>query len=119
MRSRRAFGSLVGAAACDGAVAACSANAPALDLDAIPLAVHERAMRLAIAAAKANPLYPFGTVIIGAPDRAVLAQGVDTGKAIRSSTARSSRSMTRSPATATEPGPTASSTPPASPARRA
>ena len=53
---------------------------PTLDFDAIPLAAHEAAVRLAIAAAKANPFYPFGAVIIGAADRAVLAQGVNSGK---------------------------------------
>ena len=37
-------------------------------------------MRLAITAAKANPFYPFGAVIIGAADRAVLAQGVNRSK---------------------------------------
>jgi tRNA(adenine34) deaminase len=81
MLSRRTFGGLVGAAACVGAAVASSAPAPALDLDAIPLAEHEVAMRLAIAAAKANPFWPFGAVIIGAADRAVLAQGVNNGKA--------------------------------------
>jgi tRNA(adenine34) deaminase len=80
MLSRRAFGDQVGAAAWVSA-AARSAPAPALDLDAIPRAEHEAAMRLAIAAAKANPFYPFGTVIIGAADRAMLAQGVNNGKA--------------------------------------
>ncbi|MGA7866546.1 MAG: hypothetical protein WCA23_21600 [Stellaceae bacterium] len=54
---------------------------PALDLDAIPLAEHEVAVRRAIAAAKANPFWPFGAVIIGAADRAV-PQGVNNGKAI-------------------------------------
>jgi tRNA(Arg) A34 adenosine deaminase TadA len=63
-----------------GAAAASSASAPALDLDAIPLAAHEAAMRLAIAAANANPFYPFGAVIIGAADRTVLAQGVNDSK---------------------------------------
>ena len=58
-----------------------AASAPALNLDAIPLTAHETAMRLAIAAAKANPFYPFGAVIVGAADRAVLAQGVNNGKA--------------------------------------
>ena len=53
MLSRRTFGGLVGAAACVGAAVASSAPAPALDLDAILLAEHEVAMRLAIAAAKA------------------------------------------------------------------
>ena len=38
-------------------------------------------MRLAIAAAKANPFWPFGGVVIGAADRAVLAQGVNNGEA--------------------------------------
>ena len=80
MLSRRTFGSLMGAAACVGGEAARSASAPALDLDAIPLAAHEAATRLAIAAANANPFYPFGAVIIGAADRAVLAQGVNSGK---------------------------------------
>ena len=80
MLSRRTFGSLMGAAACVGGEAASSASAPTLDLGAIPLAAHEATMRLAIAAAKANPFYPFGAVIIGAADRAVLAQGVNSGK---------------------------------------
>ena len=80
MLSRRAFGSLMGTAACVGGAAASPASAPTLDLDAISLAAHEAAMRLAIAAAKANPFYPFGAVIIGAVDRAVLAQGVNKGE---------------------------------------
>ena len=80
MLSRRTFASLMGAAACVGGEAARSASAPALDLDAIPLAAHEAATRLAIAAANANPFYPFGAVIIGAADRAVLAQGVNNRK---------------------------------------
>jgi len=80
MLSRRAFGSLTGAAACFGAAATSSASAPTLELNAIPLAAHEAAMRLAIAAAKANPFYPFGAVIIGAADRAVLARGVNNSK---------------------------------------
>ena len=107
----------MGAAACVGGEAARSASAPALDLDAIPLAAHEAATRLAIAAAKANPFYPFGAVIIGAADRAVLAQGVNSAKSIRSSTGRSSRSTTMPRATATKAGPTASYTPAANPAR--
>jgi tRNA(adenine34) deaminase len=80
MLLRRTFGSLMGAAACVGGEAASSASAPTLDLGAIPLAAHEAAMRLAVAAAKANPFYPFGAVIVGAADRAVLAQGVNSGK---------------------------------------
>jgi tRNA(Arg) A34 adenosine deaminase TadA len=70
----------MGAAESAGGAAANSASAPTLDLDAIPLAAHEAATRLAIAAAKANPFYPFGAVIIGAADRAVLAQGVNNSK---------------------------------------
>jgi len=80
MLSRRTFASLMGAAANVGGAAASSASAPALNLDALPLAAHETAMRLAIAAAKANPFYPFGAVIIGAVDRTVLAQGVNNTK---------------------------------------
>jgi len=80
MLSRRTIGSLMGATACIGGAAAGPASATTLDLDAIPLAAHEAAMRLAITAAKANPFYPFGAVIIGAEDRAVLAQGVNSGK---------------------------------------
>ena len=70
----------MGAAVSAGAAAASSASAPTLDLDAIPLAAHEAAMRLAIAVAKANPFYPFGAVIISAADRTVLAQGVNNSK---------------------------------------
>ena len=80
MLSRRTFGSLVGAAACDGGGAAGSVSSPTLELDAIPLTAHEAAMRLAITAAKTNPFYPFGAVIIAAADRAVLAQGVNNSK---------------------------------------
>jgi tRNA(adenine34) deaminase len=80
MLSRRSFGGLMGAAACVGGVAASSAPVPPLDLSTISPAAHEAAMRLAIAAAKANPFYPFGAVIIGATDQAVLAQGVNNGK---------------------------------------
>ena len=80
MLSRRTFASLMGAAANVGGAAASSASAPALNLDALPLAAHEAAMRLAIAVAKANPFYPFGAVIIDAADRTVLAQGVNNSK---------------------------------------
>src|ERR1700757_4932998 len=80
MLSRRAFGDLMGTPACVGA-AASSASAPAIDLNAISPAEHEAAMRLAIAAAKANPFYPFGAVIVAAADRAVLAEGVNNSKA--------------------------------------
>lgn len=46
-------------------------------LQGIPLAEHERVMRLAIAEARANPVYPFGAVIVRASDRALLARGVN------------------------------------------
>ena len=118
MLSRLKFGSPVGAAACDRGAPASSASSPTLDLDAIPLTAHEAAMRLAITAAKANPLYPFGAVIIGAADRAVLAQGVNNSKtnptlhgeivAINDYVARHGNQGC---------GPTASYTPPASLAR--
>jgi tRNA(adenine34) deaminase len=80
MLSRRTFAGLIGATASVGAAPASSASAPPLDLDAIPQATHEAAMRLAIAAAKANPFYPFGAVIISAADGTVLAQGVNSSK---------------------------------------
>jgi hypothetical protein len=80
MLSRRAFGTLMGAAACVGDAAASSVPVPTVDLDAISLAAHEATMRLAIAAAKANPFYPFGAVIVGPDDRAVLGQGVNNTK---------------------------------------
>jgi tRNA(adenine34) deaminase len=80
MLSRWTFGSLMGAAPCVGGVPASSASTATLDLDTIPLAAHEAAMRLAIAAAKANPFYPFGAIIVSAADRAVLAQGVNNSK---------------------------------------
>jgi hypothetical protein len=62
----------MGAAACVGGAAASSASARTLDFDAISLVAHEAVMRLAIAAAKANPFYPFGAIIIGAADRGTL-----------------------------------------------
>jgi hypothetical protein len=72
MLSRRTFGSLMGATACVGGAVASSVSVPTFDLEAIPLAAHEAAMRLAIVAARANPFYPFGAVIIGAADRELL-----------------------------------------------
>jgi tRNA(Arg) A34 adenosine deaminase TadA len=71
---------MAGAAVCGGAGAS-STSVAAIDLTAIPLAEHEAAMRRAILAAEANPFYPFGAVIIGAADRAVLAEGVNNTKA--------------------------------------
>ena len=82
MLSRRVFGALAGAAACAAPLSGTPASgSPPLDLGAIPREAQEAAMRLAIAAAKANAAYPFGAVIIGAADRAVLAQGVNNGAA--------------------------------------
>jgi tRNA(adenine34) deaminase len=48
-----------------------------LRLSAIPLPVHEQAMQLAIAAARANPVFPFGAAIVRAADREVMATGVN------------------------------------------
>jgi tRNA(Arg) A34 adenosine deaminase TadA len=52
-----------------------------LHLADIPMAVHEEAMRLAIRAAGGNPAFPFGAVIVRAADRAVMAEGVNNGRA--------------------------------------
>jgi len=49
-----------------------------IDLSATPLSVHEDAMRLAIAAARGNPAFPFGAVIVRKVDRQVMATGVNT-----------------------------------------
>jgi tRNA(adenine34) deaminase len=81
MRSRRALGSTLAAVADGKSLPAGAAPVNALDASAIPLCVHEQAMRLAIAAARANPVFPFGTVIVRAADRQVLAQGVNNGAA--------------------------------------
>jgi tRNA(adenine34) deaminase len=79
MWSRRAFGSTVAAIACGGSLRAASAAASPrpIDLSAIPVSVHEQAMRLAIAAARGNPAFPFGAVIVRAADRQVMASGVN------------------------------------------
>ena len=50
-------------------------------LSAIPLPVHEEAMRLAIVAALANPFFPFGAVILRAADRVVMATGANNRRA--------------------------------------
>ena|SRR5215831_412938 len=52
-----------------------------LSLVAIPLSVHEQAMQLALAAARANPLFPFGAVIVRAADREVMATGANNRRA--------------------------------------
>jgi tRNA(adenine34) deaminase len=81
MWSRRTFGSSVAAIACGSSLPAASAAPPAIDLAKIPRSVHEQAMRLAIAAARANPVYPFGAVIVRVADRQVMATGVNNGAA--------------------------------------
>jgi tRNA(adenine34) deaminase len=48
---------------------------PLLKLSEIPHPVHEQAMRLAIATARANPSFPFGAVIVRAADREVIFHG--------------------------------------------
>jgi tRNA(Arg) A34 adenosine deaminase TadA len=50
-----------------------------LHLAAMPLATHEQSMRLAIKKAEANPVFPFGAVIVRAVDSVVLAAGVNNG----------------------------------------
>src|SRR5271169_4198137 len=77
MWSRRAFGSTLAAAACGSALP----EGAALNPSGIPLPVHEQAMRLAIAEARANPAFPFGAVIVRATYRQVLAKGVNNGAA--------------------------------------
>ncbi len=50
---------------------------PKVSLADIPLSVHEAAMRKAIAAAKGNPVYPFGAVITKASTGELMASGVN------------------------------------------
>ena len=70
---RSVFAALAGASALPAMPAAA---APSV-LQTIPLDEHERVMHLAIAEARANPVYPFGAVIVRASDRALLAHGVN------------------------------------------
>jgi tRNA(adenine34) deaminase len=44
-----------------------------IDLNAIPMATHERLMRLAIDEARKNPAFPFGALIVRQLDEAVVA----------------------------------------------
>jgi tRNA(adenine34) deaminase len=81
MLSRRALGLSIGAITCGPGLTAGSVSAASLELTAIPLPVHEQAMRLAIAAARANLFFPFGAVIVRAADREVMATGVNNGSA--------------------------------------
>jgi tRNA(adenine34) deaminase len=55
------------------------APAPPIDLPAIPMATHERFMRLAIEQARRNPAFPFGAVIVRMRDRQVMAEAVNEG----------------------------------------
>ena len=52
-----------------------------IGLSAISLLLHQQAMQLAIAAARANRFFPFGAVIVRAADRQVMATGVNNGSA--------------------------------------
>ena len=71
----------IGAVACSSSLSARAESAQSPDLSAIPLPVHEQAMQLAIVAARANPFFPFGAVIVRAADREVMATGVNNGSA--------------------------------------
>jgi tRNA(adenine34) deaminase len=77
----RAFGSTLAGAACGSGLPAAAGPVNSSDPSGIPLSVHEQAMRLAITEARANPVFPFGTVIVRAADRQVLARGVNNGGA--------------------------------------
>ncbi len=81
MWSRRVFGVSIGAATCGLALPVRRASAAGLDLSAVPAAAHEAGMRLAITAARGNPAFPFGAVIVRASDRKVMASGVNNGAA--------------------------------------
>ena len=82
MWTRRAAMAMTAGAACGSVRNAAFAATPAgIDLGAIPRAVHERLMRLAIAAARGNPRYPFGAVIARAADGALMASGVNNSAA--------------------------------------
>src|SRR5947208_995196 len=81
---------------------ATAASPRLIELSAIPVSVHEQAMRLAIAEARGNPAFPFRAVILRAADRQVMATGVNRGAAnptfhdeIGPGTAQSSSHLTR------------------------
>ncbi|MCW3477286.1 nucleoside deaminase [Limobrevibacterium gyesilva] len=67
---------LAGLAAVAGATPSAPARA-ATAFAAIPMATHERGMRLAIAEAMKNPRFPFGAVIVRAGTETVLGNGVN------------------------------------------
>jgi tRNA(adenine34) deaminase len=79
MWSRKEFGSSVAAITCGNVIRGSAAPARPIDLSAMPPSAHEDAMRLAIAAARGNPAYPFGAVMVRAADRRVMATGVNKG----------------------------------------
>lgn len=54
-------------------------SAAAVNLAALPIAAHERFMRLAIEQGRRNPAYPFGAVIVRAADQQVMAEGANDG----------------------------------------
>ena len=55
------------------------APAKPIDLHAIPMATHERFMRLAIEQARRNLAFSFGAVIVRAGDLQVMAEGANEG----------------------------------------
>ena len=81
MLSRRRLVSSLGSVACCCALRSEVAASRLTELPAIPMAAHERAMRLAIAEARRNPAYPFGAVIVRAASGAVAAKGVNNARA--------------------------------------
>ena len=81
MRSRRTFGTPIGGVTGASCSPAGSVSASLFKLSEIPRAVHEQAMRLAIATARANPFFPFGAVIVRAADREVMATGANNRSA--------------------------------------
>ena len=90
MWPRRAFCSTLAAAACGSGLPAGAGPVNSLNLSGIPLPVHEQAMQLAIAEAHANPVFPFGAVLVRAADRQVMARGVNDGVPTRLCMAKSS-----------------------------
>jgi tRNA(adenine34) deaminase len=78
MLSRRTLVASFGGVACVGALRGAVAATSQPAMSAIPMAVHERAMRQAIAEARRNPIYPFGAVIVRAATGAITARGVNT-----------------------------------------
>jgi tRNA(adenine34) deaminase len=80
MLSRRTLFSSLGGVACCCTLrtAAAAPNQPTIAANR--MAAHERAMRLAIAVARRNPVYPFGAVIVRAANGEVMARGVNNAR---------------------------------------